>query len=216
MILSGGLLKSADDQSVQVLLEIHMSYPLKIQIGGKVALIPAEAVWWYNLKLYWQSLTSIKSWKICFLAASRKSSHWEATRSPFALSQAEWKNKGLFLPLLVWEVREKNGPQSPINKNGAVSKASLIFWMYWKGHAREPSLGSLTVLSLFFMHQQFVLFNIWSVVRSAWVSHHPSTQGGKHTGNTYLTYFLWKGAKAQGKQAGTNLKSKLPHDLQLS
>lgn len=130
------------------------------------------------------------------------------TPSPFALSRAGWKNKGLSLPLLVWEGREKNGPQPPPTKT-AISKASLAFWTCWKGHTRELSLGSLAVLPFFFMHQQFILFNIWSVVRSACVSHQPSTQKGKHTGSTYLTYFLWKGAKAQCKQAGTNLKIKI-------
>lgn len=41
---------------------------------------------------------------------------------------------------------------------------------------------------------------------SARVSHWPSTQEGKYTGSTYLTYFPWVSAKAQCKQAGTNLK----------
>lgn len=150
MILSGGLLKSADDQSVQVLLEIHMSYPLKIQIGGKVALIPAEAVWWYNLKLYWQSLTSIKSWKICFLAASRKSSHWEATRSPFALSQAEWKNKGLFLPLLVWEVRRKMVPNPPSTK----------MVQFLKPHLSSECTGKGTRGSQVWAAWQFFLYSL--------------------------------------------------------
>lgn len=78
--------------------------------------------------------------------------------------------------------------------------------MYWKGSSREQSEGSLVVISIFFLHQQLILFNIWSVVISARVSHWPSTQEGKYTGSTYLTYFPWVSAKAQCKQAGTNLK----------
>ena len=97
-------------------------------------------------------------------------------------------------------------PNPPINQNGAISEVWLHFWMSWKGRSREQSLGSPAVISVFFMHQQFVLFNIWSVVRSACVSRWPSTQEGKHTGSTYLTYFPWMSAKAQCKQAGTNLK----------
>lgn len=216
MIHSGGLLRSADDQTVQVLLEICMSYPWIFRFGGKAASILAEGVWWYDLKLYWQSLTSIKSWRVCFLAASRKSSHWEENATPtFSntfpfCTQPGWVEEQSTV-LATAGVRSEGEIWSPtpINKNGAISKASLIFWTYWKGHTREPRLVSLTVPSLFFMHRQFILFNIWSVVRSACVSHRPSTQEGKHTGSTYLTYFPWKGAKAQCKQAGTHLKIRI-------
>lgn len=189
--------------------------PLNIQIWGEGGLSPS----WMFVVIQSYAVLAVpyytKKWRVYFLAASRKSSHWEETATPtFSntfpfCTQPGWMKEQRIVLATAGVRREKNDHQPPINKTSAISKASLIFWTYWEGHTREPSSGSLAILSLFFMHQQFVFFNIWSEGRSACVSHHPSTQEGKHTGSTYLTYFLWKGAKAQCKQAGTNLKVKI-------
>lgn len=122
-------------------------------------------------------------------------------------NQAEWENKGLCLP--VQEGREKNAPQPTDQPKHCRFGSPISLLNTLKRTLKGAELGKPGSSFCILCMPQFMQFSIWGVVRSACVSHWPSTQEGKHTGSTYPTYFPWMSAKAQCKQAGTNLKFRM-------